>query len=234
MNTTVRLRLSPRDAGDDERLRKLVAKAAGVNEQDISGMRIIRSSIDARRRDVIIDREIQVFSGEEPSPAWEKTVYQSVGNKKPVIIVGSGPAGLFCALRLLEIGIRPIVLERGNDVEQRKLDIARMVRSGRTNPESNYGFGEGGAGAFSDGKAVHPQRQTGGCLQGALPVLSDGSGRINPLGSPAAHRLGQVAPGGGGNAQDDHRLRRGRAVRPKGHFLPDPCRQSGRREDGEG
>ncbi|MCH3919857.1 MAG: NAD(P)/FAD-dependent oxidoreductase [Sphaerochaeta sp.] len=152
MNTTVRLRLSPRDAGDDERLRKLVAKAAGVNEQDISGMRIIRSSIDARRRDVIIDREIQVFSGEEPSPAWEKTVYQSVGNKKPVIIVGSGPAGLFCALRLLEIGIRPIVLERGNDVEQRKLDIARMVRSGRTNPESNYGFGEGGAGAFSDGK----------------------------------------------------------------------------------
>lgn len=152
MNTTIRLRLSPEIAADAEKLRKSVAKAAGVEESMITGMRTLRSSIDARRKDIVIDKEIQIYTGEEMPNRSLPVRYQDVKNKKAAIIVGSGPAGLFAALRMLEIGIRPIVLERGTDVEQRKLDLARMARNGRTNPESNFGFGEGGAGAFSDGK----------------------------------------------------------------------------------
>jgi len=152
MNKTVRLRLSPEDAADEQKFRLLAAKAAGVDQQAINGIRTIRSSIDARRKDIIIDKEVELFVGQDMPSAFQKTIYQTVTNKKTAIIVGSGPAGLFAALRMLELGVRPVVLERGSDVEERKVEIARMCKTGRTNPESNFGFGEGGAGAFSDGK----------------------------------------------------------------------------------
>ncbi|MFZ2339490.1 MAG: FAD-dependent oxidoreductase [Bacteroidales bacterium] len=162
MSRIVRLNISPETAADQSLVRKLAASVAGIPPSGISQLRIIRRSVDARKRNILVNLEIEVFtSDDQPAPAIQPYVPQDVTGKREVIVVGAGPAGLFAALRLIELGIRPVILERGKDVSSRKKDIALISREHRVDPDSNYCFGEGGAGTFSDGKLYTRSKKRG-------------------------------------------------------------------------
>jgi uncharacterized FAD-dependent dehydrogenase len=172
MQQNLTLKLKPSEAADDTSIRQLVAQACSVTDTRISGYNIIKRSIDARSRQVWINLTIQVFIDEPYQqrsflPLALKEVHQS--NKK-VIIVGAGPAGLFAAIQLIELGIQPIILERGKDVRARRRDLAAMNKEGVVNPESNYCFGEGGAGTYSDGK-LYTRSNKRGDIQRILSIL---------------------------------------------------------------
>lgn len=154
MKKQLQLRLQPSQAAHDTGIRKAIATQSSVKASDITGFDLLRKSIDARGRNVFINLTILATIGEPFQPiAPVKIDFKSVHTaEKSVIIVGAGPAGLFAALRLLESGIKPIILERGKDVQSRRRDLAKLNREGEVNPESNYCFGEGGAGTYSDGK----------------------------------------------------------------------------------
>lgn len=147
----ISLTVSPEAAADDEVVKCLLAKKLNVPFSELTGVTYLKKSIDARRGEVKFNLLLRAFIGERTQPLYKETVFKEA-DKASVIVVGAGPAGLFAALTLLEEGYKPIVLERGKDVHERKKDIASFSRTGSLNEESNYAFGEGGAGAFSDGK----------------------------------------------------------------------------------
>jgi uncharacterized FAD-dependent dehydrogenase len=149
----VNLLMLPEEAADHAAIHKGIVSATGLKASRISGFDILRQSIDARGRTVKIQLQVAV-SVDEPhrSPEAFDPQLQDVRNKKTIVIVGAGPAGLFAALRLISLGIKPIVIERGKDVRSRRRDLAALNKNGIVNPESNYCFGEGGAGTYSDGK----------------------------------------------------------------------------------
>lgn len=167
----IELRVSPRDAANDAALRRLAAEQAAVGLESITALRIIRRSIDARQRAVFINLTLRLYIG-EPMPEMEfcPVDYMDVSSRRSVIIVGAGPAGLFAALRLIELGLRPVVIERGKNVRDRKRDLALIRERQQVNPESNYAFGEGGAGAYSDGK-LHTRSKKRGDGEKILRVL---------------------------------------------------------------
>jgi len=154
MQQTLQLKLLPAEAASEETIREYAAKAIGCSLQAISGFHLLRRSIDARSKQPHIILTVHVFV-EEP---YQKSTFKPLhfpdvsGAEKKVVIIGAGPAGLFAAFRLIEKGIRPILLERGKDVRSRRRDLASLNKEGVLNPESNYCFGEGGAGTYSDGK----------------------------------------------------------------------------------
>lgn len=149
----INLNLAPAEAADGALCRRKAAEAARVPEADVAALRLVRRSIDARHRAVSVTLTFDVFIGEEPgAERLDLPGYGEVRAADPVVVVGAGPGGLFAALRLIELGLRPIVVERGKDVSERKKDLAMLNRNVSLNPESNYAFGEGGAGTFSDGK----------------------------------------------------------------------------------
>ena len=132
-------------------LKEAAAKALGVKPDLVGHVEVVRRSVDARQ-DILYRYRIQAWREGEPHEPYKVLPYQDVHDARPVIVVGAGPAGMFAALKLLQLGLKPIVLERGKDVERRKVDMARLSTEGVINPDSNYCYGEGGAGAFSDGK----------------------------------------------------------------------------------
>jgi uncharacterized FAD-dependent dehydrogenase len=141
------------EAASDLLLNKHIRKKLGLEADEISGIEIVRKSIDARRHPVWIRMKVRVYThGDKPQPWQSPFRFQKAHNSPAVVIAGAGPAGLFAALKLLEQGFKPVVLERGKEVSDRKRDIARINREHKVNPDSNYCFGEGGAGTFSDGK----------------------------------------------------------------------------------
>ena len=149
----IHLAVSPEEAADEALLRKRILKALGKSDRVLSSFTILRRSIDARNRNIKINLQIEVyFEGERPPAGPVSIVFQKVKAEPSVVIVGAGPAGLFAALELLRAGIKPIILERGKPVRERRRDLAQLNRSGIVNPDSNYCFGEGGAGTYSDGK----------------------------------------------------------------------------------
>lgn len=158
------VRVSPKVAYDESELDKLVLKETRPLGCKVNDFRVVKRSIDARKKDIKINLTIKVATGEdlEVAQPFAPVVFHPVMEDAPkVIIVGAGPAGLFAALKALQLGWRPIVLERGVDVDQRRIDLANISREGRINPSSNYCFGEGGAGAYSDGKLYTRSKKRG-------------------------------------------------------------------------
>ncbi|MDF2436126.1 MAG: FAD-dependent dehydrogenase [Bacteroidota bacterium] len=153
MKQEINLVVSPEEAANENRLKEIVAKQLSIPLITISFFKILKRSVDARSRNIKINLKVEVYTGaEKPSPLSYKMNYPDVSSKEPVIVVGAGPAGLFAALQLIENGKKPIVIERGKDVKSRRRDLAAINKQQIVNPDSNYCFGEGGAGTYSDGK----------------------------------------------------------------------------------
>ena len=161
MPATITLSLTPRQAADFSQHASLVAREMRVREQDVALLRLVKRSVDARRGALKVNLTWEVFLDAEPMPAPLHFDYPSVVGREEVVVVGAGPAGLFAALRLIENGLRPVLLERGKDVVERGKDIALIQRGRGVNPDSNYAFGEGGAGTFSDGKLFTRSKKRG-------------------------------------------------------------------------
>lgn len=156
------LRVIPEIAGSEQQLKAFIVADKGLRANDITAVRILKRSIDARQRTIFVNLTVRVYVNEMPEKLeYVPTVYNNVEGCPQVVVVGAGPGGLFAALRLIELGLRPVVIERGKDVRERKKDLARIGREQRVDSESNYSFGEGGAGAYSDGKLYTRSKKRG-------------------------------------------------------------------------
>ena len=156
------LKVLPEQAASEQHIKQYVSREKGLDIRTIHAVRVLKRSIDARQRTIYVNLKVQVFINETPTEeefVW--TEYRNVEGKPQVVVVGAGPGGLFAALRLIELGLRPVVVERGKNVRDRKTDLARISREHKVDPESNYSFGEGGAGAYSDGKLYTRSKKRG-------------------------------------------------------------------------
>lgn len=156
------LRLLPEEAYSEDTIRQYLSQEKGFDVAAIRAVRVVKRSIDARHRRVLVNLKVRAYINELPTEEpFAPTDYPDVSDQPSAIVVGAGPGGLFAALRLIEMGVRPIVLERGKSVENRKRDLAVIPHTQTIDPESNYCFGEGGAGAFSDGKLYTRSKKRG-------------------------------------------------------------------------
>ena len=174
------IRVLPEVAANEQRLMDYLTHEKGLNRKEINATRILKRSIDARQRTVFVNLTVRAYVNEMPKDdEYQHTDYPNVEGRPQVVVVGAGPGGLFAALRLIELGLRPVVVERGKDVHERKKDLAQISRTQAVNPESNYSFGEGGAGAYSDGKLYTRSKKRGNvdkilnvfCQHGASPSI---------------------------------------------------------------
>lgn len=162
MTNEYQIRVVPEVAAQEDRLKSWIADENGIDVRTIYGVRILKRSIDARQRQIFVNLKVRAYVNEQPSDdEYVRTEYPNVEGKPQVIVVGAGPGGLFAALRLIELGLRPIVLERGKNVHDRKKDLAGITKNQKVDSESNYCFGEGGAGAYSDGKLYTRSKKRG-------------------------------------------------------------------------
>ena len=149
-------------AASENAIKRYLAEEQGIDQRTINSVRVLKRSIDARQRTIFVNLKIRVYINEVPQDdEYEHTEYQNVEGRPQVVVVGEGPGGLFASLRLIELGLRPVVLERGKDVRERKMDLAQITKTQKVDPESNYCFGEGGAGAYSDGKLYTRSKKRG-------------------------------------------------------------------------
>ncbi|MBR5687546.1 MAG: FAD-binding protein [Prevotella sp.] len=156
------LRVLPQQAAGMDSIKAYIAQEKGVDVRTLNHVRVLRRSIDARQRTIYVNLSVRVYINEQPTDDdCPKTVYPEVADARQVVVVGAGPGGLFAALRLIELGLRPIVIERGKNVHERKKDLALISKTQKVDGESNYCFGEGGAGAYSDGKLYTRSKKRG-------------------------------------------------------------------------
>jgi uncharacterized FAD-dependent dehydrogenase len=163
MTEDYQIRIDPRTASDESRIIAVISEKYRLNKSRFKKIQIVKRSIDARQRNVMINLTVRCYLDEMPESTrlYEPYVYGDVSAASDVIVVGAGPGGLFAALRLIELGYRPVVLERGKNVDERRLDLAQISRKGIVDENSNYSFGEGGAGAYSDGKLYTRSKKRG-------------------------------------------------------------------------
>lgn len=171
MYKEIQIRIRPEAAGEENILKRLAARQEGIQWERIVRVDVVRRSIDARQREVVFNLTLglHIDQVEEREQVFTPC-YQDVRGKEKVVIVGAGPAGLFAALRLIELGFRPVILERGKAVEERKKDLNRLYKTGCVDENSNFGFGEGGAGTFSDGK-LYTRSVKRGNVRRAVEIL---------------------------------------------------------------
>ena len=156
------LRVVPKVAASEKAIKEFLTVDKGIDGSSVRHVRVLKRSIDARQRQIYVNLRVRVYINEEPTDEmFSRIEYPNVEGKPSVVVVGAGPGGLFAALRLIELGVRPIVVERGKDVHSRRKDIAQISQNHMVDPESNYSFGEGGAGAFSDGKLYTRSKKRG-------------------------------------------------------------------------
>jgi len=189
------LRLLPVYASSEEKIADSVAREKGIDRRTISHVRVLKRSIDARQRTVFVNLTVRVYVNEMPrDDVFPHIDYPDVSDARRVIVVGAGPGGLFAALRLIELGLRPVVVERGKNVRDRKKDLSLITKTQQVDGESNYCFGEGGAGAYSDGKLYTRSKKRGNvekilqvfCQHGAsAAILSDAHPHIGTDKLPA-------------------------------------------------
>lgn len=189
------IRVLPQIAATDSSIKDYVAREESIDVRTIKAMRVLRRSIDARQRAVFVNLKVRVYVNEIPTEdEYQHTEYRDVSGARSVVVVGEGPGGLFAALRLIELGLRPVVIERGKDVRERKKDLAQITRTQKVDADSNYCFGEGGAGAYSDGKLYTRSKKRGNtekilnvfCQHGAsTAILSDAHPHIGTDKLPA-------------------------------------------------
>lgn len=147
------LRVLPQIAASEQNIIDYLAKEKGMDARTLTHVRVLRRSIDARQRTIYVNLKVRAYINEMPQDdEYQHIDYPYVGDRPQVVVVGEGPGGLFASLRLIELGLRPVIIERGKDVRERKKDMALITKTQKVDPESNYCFGEGGAGAYSDGK----------------------------------------------------------------------------------
>lgn len=162
MTKEYQIRVLPVVAASENAIKRYLAEEQGIDQRTINSVRVLKKSIDARQRTIFVNLKIRVYINEVPQDdEYEHTEYQNVEGRPQVVVVGEGPGGLFASLRLIELGLRPVVLERGKDVRERKMDFAQITKTQKVDPESNYCFGEGGAGAYSDGKLYTRSKKRG-------------------------------------------------------------------------
>ena len=187
MTQEYQIRVSPQVASQEEHIKRYIAEEYGFDVRTVTGVRILKRSIDARQRTIFVNLKVRVYVNEMPADdAYVHTDYPNVEGRQQVIVVGAGPGGLFAALRLIELGFRPIVLERGKDVHERKKDLSAITKTQRVNEESNYCFGEGGAGAYSDGK-LYTRSKKRGSVDKILNVFCQHGASTNILADAHPH-----------------------------------------------
>ncbi len=181
------VRVLPQVAANEQSLRSWLADEYGFDVRTVTSVRILRRSIDARQRTIFVNLKVRVYINEQPQDdEYVPVDYPDVSDKPQVIVVGAGPGGLFAALRLIELGLRPIVLERGKDVHERKKDLSQITKTQQVDPESNYCFGEGGAGAYSDGK-LYTRSKKRGSIEKILNVFCQHGASTNILADAHPH-----------------------------------------------
>lgn len=181
------VRVVPQVAANEQSLRSYLAEEYGFDVRTITAVRILRRSIDARQRTIFVNLKVRTYINEQPTDdEYVHTDYPDVSDRPQVIVVGAGPGGYFAALRLIELGLRPIVLERGKNVHERKQDLALITKTQQVDPESNYCFGEGGAGAYSDGK-LYTRSKKRGNIEKILHVFCQHGASTNILADAHPH-----------------------------------------------
>jgi len=174
-------------ACSEQAIKEYIAREKAIDLRTIYGVRILKRSIDARQRTIFVNLKVRVYINEQPTDdEYQRISYGDVSSAKRVIVVGEGPGGLFASLRLIELGLRPIVLERGKDVRERKRDLALISKTQKIDPESNYCFGEGGAGAYSDGK-LYTRSKKRGSTEKILNVFCQHGASTNILADAHPH-----------------------------------------------
>lgn len=181
------IRILPEQAASEEGIKRYLAKEKGLDVRTLNRVRVLKRSIDARQRTIFVNLKVRAYINEFPQDdQYVHTEYPDVSSRPRVIVVGEGPGGLFASLRLIELGYRPIVLERGKDVRERKKDLSNITKTQKVDGESNYCFGEGGAGAYSDGK-LYTRSKKRGSVDKILNVFCQHGANTNILADAHPH-----------------------------------------------
>ena len=181
------IRILPEQAASEEGIKRYLAKEKGLDVRTLNQVRVLKRSIDARQRTIFVNLKVRAYINEFPQDdQYAHTEYPDVSSRPRVIVVGEGPGGLFASLRLIELGYRPIVLERGKDVRERKKDLSNITKTQKVDGESNYCFGEGGAGAYSDGK-LYTRSKKRGSVDKILNVFCQHGANTNILADAHPH-----------------------------------------------
>lgn len=181
------IRILPEQAASEEGIKRYLSKEKGIDVRTLNQVRVLKRSIDARQRTIYVNLKVRAYINEfAQDDQYIHTEYPDVSSRPRVVVVGEGPGGLFASLRLIELGYRPVVLERGKDVRERKKDLSNITKTQKVDAESNYCFGEGGAGAYSDGK-LYTRSKKRGSVNKILNVFCQHGANTNILADAHPH-----------------------------------------------